>query len=206
MLLRGYYETRFDGEGRNTADEILPQLFSGKPGFFRAASRHVPPKEDLANCRHNPPYTSRFMSFLPVSLEVGTTIGGYEIVSVLGRGGMGKIFKVRNQLSDRVEAMKVLLPGVDPSPELVERFLREIRVVGGLEHPGIAARRTAVRVDNQILMIMEYVEGNSLHQMLQQGRIETARRTFHATGSGSFGVCPPARSGASRREAAEYSG
>lgn len=115
------------------------------------------------------------MSFLPVSLEVGTIIADYEIVSVLGRGGMGKVFKVRNQLSDRVEAMKVLLPGVGPSPELLERFLREIRVVAGLEHPGIAALRTALRVDNQILMIMEYVEGNSLHQMLQRGRIETAR-------------------------------
>jgi serine/threonine protein kinase len=123
----------------------------------------------------NSPYTSRFMSYLPANLDVGTTIGDYQIVSVLGRGGMGKVFKVRNLLSDRIEAMKVLLPGLDPSPELVERFLREIRVVAGLEHPGIAALRTALRVDNQILMIMEYVEGNSLHQMLQQGRIETTR-------------------------------
>ena len=85
------------------------------------------------------------------------------------------MFKVRNLLSDRVEAMKVLLPGVDPSAELVERFLREIKVVAGLEHPGIAALRTALRVDNQILMIMEYVAGSSLHQLLQQGKIETAR-------------------------------
>jgi len=115
------------------------------------------------------------MSFLPANFEIGTTIGDYQIVSVLGRGGMGKVFKVRNLLSDRIEAMKVLLPGVDPSPELVERFLREIKVVAGLEHPGIAALRTALRVDNQILMIMEYVEGDSLHQVLQQGRIGTER-------------------------------
>lgn len=113
------------------------------------------------------------MSFLP--LEVGTTVGDYQIVSVLGRGGMGKVFKVRNLLSDRIEAMKALLPGMDPSPELVERFLREIKVVAGLEHPGIAALRTALRVDNQILMIMEYVEGSSVHQMLQGGSIEAAR-------------------------------
>jgi len=115
------------------------------------------------------------MSFLPANFEIGTTIGDYQIVSVLGRGGMGKVFKVRNLLSDRIEAMKVLLPGVDPSPELVERFLREIKVVAGLEHPGIAALRTALRVDNQILMIMEYVEGDSLHQVLQRGRVETQR-------------------------------
>jgi serine/threonine protein kinase len=99
------------------------------------------------------------MSFYPANFEIGTPIGDYQIVSVIGRGGMGKVFKVRNLLSDRVEAMKVLLPGVDSSPELVERFLREIKVVAGLEHPGIAALRTALRVDNQILMIMEYVEG-----------------------------------------------
>jgi len=115
------------------------------------------------------------MTFLSADLEIGTTIGDYQVVSVLGRGGMGKVFKVRNLLSDRVEAMKVLLPGVDASPELVERFLREIRVVAGLEHPGIAALRTALRVDNQILMIMEYVEGSSVHQLLQQGKIDAAR-------------------------------
>ena len=115
------------------------------------------------------------MTFLSANLEIGTTIGDYQVVSVLGRGGMGKVFKVRNLLSDRVEAMKVLLPGVDASPELVERFLREIRVVAGLEHPGIAALRTALRVDNQILMIMEYVEGSSVHQLLQQGKIDAAR-------------------------------
>ena len=105
---------------------------------------------------------------------MGTTIGDYQIVSVIGRGGMGKVFKVRNVLSDRVEAMKVLLPDLDPRPDQVERFLREIKVVAGLEHPGIAALRTALRVDTQILMIMEYVEGNSLQHFLGRGRIEVA--------------------------------
>ena len=57
----------------------------------------------------------------------------------------------------------------------MERFLREIKVVAGLEHPGIAALRTALRVNSQILMIMEYVAGNSLDQILQQGRMEAAR-------------------------------
>jgi serine/threonine protein kinase len=114
------------------------------------------------------------MSSFPSSLEVGTTIGDYQIVSVIGRGGMGKVFKVRNVLSDRVEAMKVLLPDLDPRPDQVERFLREIKVVAGLEHPGIAALRTALRVDTQILMIMEYVEGNSLQHFLGRGRIEVA--------------------------------
>jgi eukaryotic-like serine/threonine-protein kinase len=101
---------------------------------------------------------------LPASFEIGATIGDYQIVSLIGRGGMGKVFKVRNVISDRVEAMKVLLPDLDPDAVLVERFLREIKVVACLEHSNIAALRTALLIGNQILMIMEYVEGNSLHK------------------------------------------
>lgn len=115
------------------------------------------------------------MSSLPVNFEIGGTIGDYQIISVIGRGGMGKVFKVRNILSDRMEAMKVLLPDLEPSPDMVERFLREIKVVAALEHPGIAMLRTALRAGNQILMVMEYVEGNSLDRLLQQGRIESSR-------------------------------
>lgn len=115
------------------------------------------------------------MSTGPIIFEIGATVGDYRIESVIGRGGMGKVFKVRNLLSDRIEAMKVLLPDMDAHPDLVERFLREIKVVAALEHPGIACLRTALRVHDQILMIMEYVEGTSLHVRMCEGRIDTAR-------------------------------
>ena len=115
------------------------------------------------------------MSTGPTIFEVGTTIGDYQIISVIGRGGMGKVFKVRNLLSDRIEAMKVLLPGTDPRADLAERFLREIKVVAALEHPGIGSLRTALRANDQILMIMEYVEGMSLHSRMLQGPIDTPR-------------------------------
>ena len=45
-----------------------------------------------------------------MNLEIGSTVGDYQIVGILGAGGMGKVYKVRNVISDRVEAMKVLLP------------------------------------------------------------------------------------------------
>lgn len=88
---------------------------------------------------------------------------------------MGKVFKVRNLISDRAEAMKVLLPGLEAGPEIVERFLREIKVVAGLEHPNIASLRTAFRAGSQVLMVMEYVEGQSLDDLLKQGRLELGR-------------------------------
>ena len=109
-----------------------------------------------------------------MSLEVGTRIGDYEIVSILGAGGMGKVFKVRNVISDRIEAMKVLLPDLEHEPELADRFMREIKVQASLQHPNIATLHTALRVDNQLLMLMELVEGVTLDQRLQQGPIPLA--------------------------------
>jgi serine/threonine-protein kinase len=106
-----------------------------------------------------------------MSLEIGSRIGDYEIVSVLGAGGMGKVYKVRNVISDRIEAMKVLLPDLEHEPELADRFMREIKVQASLQHPNIAALHTALRVGNQLLMIMELVEGVTLDVRLQRGPI-----------------------------------
>jgi eukaryotic-like serine/threonine-protein kinase len=114
------------------------------------------------------------MSSAPVNLNVGHTVGDYEILSLLGRGGMGKVFKVRNLISDRIEAMKVLLPDTDAAPDLAERFAREIKLVASLEHPNIASLRTALRAGSQMLMIMEYVDGNSLEQRLQLQKPDSA--------------------------------
>jgi eukaryotic-like serine/threonine-protein kinase len=107
-----------------------------------------------------------------MNLETGSTVGDYEIVDVLGAGGMGKVFKVRNTISDRIEAMKVLLPDLTGQPDLADRFLREIKVLASLDHPNIAGLRTALRYENQLLMIMEFVEGESLGQRLQKGPMQ----------------------------------
>src|ERR1700736_2247309 len=104
-----------------------------------------------------------------MNLDVGSTIGEHQIIGLLGAGGMGKVFKVRNTISNRVEAMKVLLPDLAGEPELADRFLREIQVLARLEHPNIAGLRTALRFENQLLMVMELVDGASLDQRLRQG-------------------------------------
>ena len=109
-----------------------------------------------------------------MNLEIGSTIGDYQVVGILGTGGMGKVYKVRNVISDRVEAMKVLLPDLAHQPELADRFLREIKVQASLEHPNIASMHTALRVDNQLLMLMEAVEGVSLDQKLKDGPLPAA--------------------------------
>ncbi len=96
-------------------------------------------------------------------------IGDYEIIRELGHGGMGQVFLVRNLISDRIEAMKVLLPDLANQGDLGARFMREIKLLASLDHPNIAALRTAFSADNQLIMIMEYVEGDTLAHRLERG-------------------------------------
>jgi len=98
-------------------------------------------------------------------------IGDYEILSELGAGGMGRVYKVRNTISDRIEAMKILLPDLAGREELAARFLREIKLLASLNHPNIAQLRTAFTNDNQLVMIMEYVAGASMAIHLSGGPI-----------------------------------
>jgi serine/threonine protein kinase len=104
-------------------------------------------------------------------LDIGETIGDYRIVDLLGVGGMGSVYRVQNTITDRIEAMKVLLPDLRSAPDLAERFGREIKIHAILEHPNIASLRTAFRVHNQLVMIMELVEGVTLERRLRQGPI-----------------------------------
>ena len=101
----------------------------------------------------------------------GQQLGDYEILAMLGTGGMGNVYKVRNVISQRIEAMKVLLPNLSGREELVERFLREIKLLASLNHPNIAALRTALTLENQLVMIMEYVDGFTIASRLHHGPI-----------------------------------
>jgi len=111
---------------------------------------------------------------------VGQHIGDYEILSILGVGGMGKVYKVRNVISDRVEAMKILLPDLSSSQGLADRFLREIRLLATLNHPNIAALRTALTHENQLVMVMEFVEGETLANRLTRAPLSTAEVVNYA--------------------------
>jgi hypothetical protein len=106
-----------------------------------------------------------------MALEVGNRIGDYEILALLGAGGMGRVYKVRNIISNREEAMKVLLPDFASEADLAARFMAEIRTLAGLEHPNIAQLRTAFQFERQFVMIMEYVEGTTLDKLSTQQQV-----------------------------------
>jgi serine/threonine protein kinase len=111
---------------------------------------------------------------------VGQHVGDYEILSILGMGGMGKVYKVRNVISDRVEAMKILLPDLTSNQSLADRFLREIRLLATLTHPNIAALRTALTYENQLVMIMEFVEGETLANRAARAPLSSADAVSYA--------------------------
>jgi serine/threonine protein kinase len=114
-------------------------------------------------------------------MNIGERAGDYEIVEILGAGGMGQVYKVRNLLSDRIEAMKVLLPNLEGNPELADRFLREIKVQAALDHPNIAKLHTAMRSGNQLVMVMEFVEGEPLSKMLERGPVPVRSAVSYAS-------------------------
>lgn len=107
--------------------------------------------------------------------EVGQTVGDYEISGVLGKGGMGCVYRVRNVISNRVEAIKVLLEDVSSQAELGDRFIAEIRTLARLDHPHIAKFHTAFKIENQLVMVMEFVEGATLVQCAAAGPLPLDR-------------------------------
>jgi serine/threonine-protein kinase len=103
-----------------------------------------------------------------VAFEVGQIVGDYEILELLGSGGMGRVYRVRNVISNRVEAMKAVQPYMGTEPELAARFSAEIRTLAAFDHPNIAQLRTAFQLGNEQLMVMEFVEGSTLDKRAQE--------------------------------------
>ena len=106
-----------------------------------------------------------------MAFEIGQRVGDYEVVSMLGVGGMGQVYQVRNVISNRIEAMKVVLPDLVAEMGLAERFIGEIRTLASFDHPNIAQLHTAFQINNQLVMMMEFVEGFTLEQRAKQGPI-----------------------------------
>jgi serine/threonine protein kinase len=115
----------------------------------------------------------------------GTQIGSYEILDVLGHGGMGKVFRVRHLITNRIEALKVIASAGGTTEGMLERFQREIRALATLRHPNIAGLHTAFHHQDQLVMVMEYVEGVDLGTRLKSGitldqSLDVARQILQA--------------------------
>jgi serine/threonine-protein kinase len=106
-----------------------------------------------------------------MSFEIGDTVDAYKITGVVGRGGMGRVFRAEHTITRRVEAMKVVIGGRPDASEQAQRFLREIRLQASLSHPNIASVYHAFWLNSDLVLIMELVEGPSLQDLLEAGPI-----------------------------------
>lgn len=103
-----------------------------------------------------------------------TNIGSFQILGLLGRGGMGEVFRARDTRLDRLVAIKSLPPHFLHDQDRVARFEREARVLASLSHPGIAAIHGLEEADGQRYLVLEFVEGETLADRLARGAIPIA--------------------------------
>ena len=104
-------------------------------------------------------------------LSSGTTLGPYEILSPIGAGGMGEVYKARDTRLDRTVAIKVLPEHVASDPDLKQRFEREAKTISSLNHPHICTLYDIGEQDGIDFLVMEYLEGDTLAQRLEQGAL-----------------------------------
>jgi serine/threonine-protein kinase len=102
--------------------------------------------------------------------------GRYELQEQLGRGGMGEVYLARDHSLDRAVAVRVLFPALVTDPGFVERFGREVQAAAGLDHPNIVGVDDWGEANGTLYVVMEYVEGESLAELVQrEGRLPADR-------------------------------
>ncbi len=106
-----------------------------------------------------------------VALNAGVRLGSYEIVSLLGAGGMGEVYRARDTRLDRTVAIKVLPERLKSDPELQVRFRREALAISSLQHPHICSLFDVGQQDDIAFLVMEYIEGETLATRLLKGAL-----------------------------------
>ncbi len=109
---------------------------------------------------------------MPIS--PGAHLGSYEVISLLGAGGMGEVYKARDTRLDRTVAIKVLPSHLADKPQLRERFEREARTIASLNHPHICVLHDIGQQDGIHFLVMEYLEGETLGDRLAKGPLPLA--------------------------------
>jgi len=98
---------------------------------------------------------------------IGQSLDRYQIVSLLGEGGMGAVFKARDITLQRDVAVKIMHPQFARRPDFRERFLQEARTAARLDHPGIVQVFDFGQARSHLYIVMEFIPGDNLRQMLQ---------------------------------------
>jgi Tol biopolymer transport system component len=108
------------------------------------------------------------------TLRVGDQVGRFEVTAALGAGGMGEVYRARDLQLARDVALKILPPAMAADPARLARFERESRVLAAIDHPNIAAIHSVEHVDGLHLLVLQFVDGSTLADLMKQRRLALA--------------------------------
>src|SRR5881296_2079277 len=106
-----------------------------------------------------------------MALDPGTRLGPYEVLSQIGAGGMGEVYKATDTRLNRIVAIKVLPPDFSDDPEMKQRFDREAQAIASLNHPNICTLHDIGREGDIDFLVMEHLEGETLAQRIERGAL-----------------------------------
>src|ERR687891_14587 len=106
-----------------------------------------------------------------MALNSGTRLGSYEIIALIGSGGMGEVYRARDTKLNRDVAVKVLPDSFTSDPDRLARFTREAQTLAALNHPNIASIHGLEESGGVRALVMELVEGEDLSQRIARGAI-----------------------------------
>ena len=115
-----------------------------------------------------------------MTLAAGSRIGPYEVLSLLGAGGMGEVYRARDPRLSREVAIKVLPPSFSSDADRLRRFEQEARAAGVLNHPNITAVYDVGKHEGAPYVVQELLEGETLRSVLAGGRLSARRTIDHA--------------------------
>ncbi len=146
--------------------ESLPPLYKKLASILVEQDGAQPPASPALE-KGKPSLSSPSGFAIPKELEAHSR---YEVVAPLGAGGMGTVYKAQHRMMDRFVAIKIVNPTLVTRAGAVDRFEREVRAAAQLVHPNIVTAYDAEKVGGMHLLVMEYVEGQTLAQTLHEKR------------------------------------
>src|SRR5216683_2005348 len=106
-----------------------------------------------------------------MSIDTGSRLGAYEIVALIGAGGMGEVYRAKDATLGRDVALKILPSTFTHDPDRVARFRREAQVLASLNHPHIGAIYGLDEANGTQFLVLELVDGESLDKRIARGPI-----------------------------------
>jgi serine/threonine protein kinase len=127
---------------------------------------------------------------------IGQTLGPYQIRSLLGRGGMGEVYRATDTRLGRDVALEILPVEVQADPDRRGRFEREARAIAAIDHPNVVTVHAVEEIEGRLVLTMELVEGRTLGEVIPEGGLrldqllETGQRGLEGTPARAPAVRP----------------